>query len=851
MKHIFKPFFVFLLLLSVGISSAQTQIPSQLHGYWQFKVDSKGGWDGMHVGKNYVEFVYDLASVDSIRQSENEYTLYLNHKRGGHFALSITLQANDSAVFSIPKAKKALNCKRYDRNPDIDYLPVREYSKIINGKRIAVDNSREFIAIKDGKLAYDGKRWNIVWLGEYMKREYRALIENKGEFRLIYLNKQEDNSIKLTFCSESNIYTPITANLGKYAIMGNWYEPVKNEWTYGFFEKFAIYQGKFWDYKTLDIKKNKGTATLQNGNETIELRFNKTNDSTLQIASGKQKAISYNKAERTLPHYKTADTTRFADNHFARVDTAYITGYLRNRKSDKPFEISLHDMITDEQLSYYGDVDSLGRFQMKVPLYNSTMVFLDWKVMHQYDVLEPNEHYFLFYDGSSKQTLFMGKNARIHNEFAAFDFFGIPRYSRQTGVKPLDFLASKREENKKANDYTNNILAQMPNPSEKLRYFLANNNKYDLASDLMQYRFQLNRQNNERFPEDYTEFVRDTLLPNPPSPITLNSQFFTFTRDYVGYSKDQNGSPSLNSNEVILSMAKNNKLILDKADRDLVEMIAGYWTDVMNKKDTVELKKMAGKISAKDSEKFNEIYKQNIEQINSEMSRMFSEMSLKSEFEGMNAVISDRNIRDYYVAGLLYRKLNDDRKPIENELFGKMINRIETPIFRDKVIATQKFYTELSGKSLNYTESLKNTSHLKEAKDADALWKELIAPYKGKIIYVDFWGTWCGPCKMQMAYVADIKKQFAGKDIIFMYFANNSPEESWKNVIKSYSLTGENVVQYRLPDEQQGMLERRFGVKHFPTYMMVDRNGNVVDTNPPIPSQKETTVDYLKGWLEK
>lgn len=102
-----------------------------------------------------------------------------------------------------------------------------------------------------------------------------------------------------------------------------------------------------------------------------------------------------------------------------------------------------------------------------------------------------------------------------------------------------------------------------------------------------------------------------------------------------------------------------------------------------------------------------------------------------------------------------------------------------------------------------------------------------------------------------MTYVADIKKQFIGNDIIFMYFANNSPEESWKNVIKSYSLTGENVVQYRLPDEQQGMLERRFGVKHFPTYMIVDRNGNVVDTNPPIPSQKETTVDYLKGWLEK
>jgi hypothetical protein len=81
--------------------------------------------------------------------------------------------------------------------------------------------------------------------------------------------------------------------------------------------------------------------------------------------------------------------------------------------------------------------------------------------------------------------------------------------------------------------------------------------------------------------------------------------------------------------------------------------------------------------------------------------------------------------------------------------------------------------------------------------------------------------------------------------------ANGSSEESWKNVIKNYSLTGENVVQYRLPNEQQAMIERRFGVNSFPTYMIVDKNGNIVDTNPPRPSQKETTVGFLNGWLEK
>jgi hypothetical protein len=84
-----------------------------------------------------------------------------------------------------------------------------------------------------------------------------------------------------------------------------------------------------------------------------------------------------------------------------------------------------------------------------------------------------------------------------------------------------------------------------------------------------------------------------------------------------------------------------------------------------------------------------------------------------------------------------------------------------------------------------------------------------------------------------------------------MYFANNSPEKSWENVIKSYSLTGENVVQYRLPNQQQGMLERRFGIRSYHTYMLIDKDGNIVDTKPPRPSQGKMTVNYLNDWLAK
>jgi len=837
---------ILLFLLQVGSAAALTQVPTELHGYWQLKDQI----NGMNVGINYVEFGNDLYTADSIRHSDNQYTIYLTREENQHLTLNIELQANDSALFKFDEVKILMQCKHFDRNPEIDYLPKSDYSKVITGKWFTDSNSREPLAIQKGKLLYNGKHWNIIWLGENRKLEYQALIENAGNYRLISISKQEDNSLKIIYFQQPSIYKPLSNANEQLVLFGNWIEPVSNKWTFGFFEKFAIYDGKFWDYKTLNITKNKGTATLKNGIDTLQLTFKNIKDSTLQVVINKQKVVTYHLAGRTLPHFKTTDTTSFTDNHFAHVDTAFITGYLCNRMINKPFEITLYDVIAGEEVSYYGQVDDAGRFEIKVPLYNSSKVYLDWRYILQRSVLEPNEHYFLFYDEKTKQMLFMGTNTRLQNEIATFDFFGIPDEQPEKNLKPINFLDSQKRLLVKKDNYINGILNQMPAPSEKFRCLLNNDIKDDIAFNLMQHRFRLDWNINEKFPDEYLDFVKKLMLTNPINPIPLNTSFFSFIIDYVSYYDQQKGGSSVKSDDALLSLVNSNKLNLDNSDKEVVYLLCNY-KRLMYKSDSLEAKKLAEKITTKEVERFNEIFKQYAEQIKMESSTMLSKMCLKREIETLDTEIKNRCIRDCYLACVLFKKLNEERKPLETTLFDSMILQVQSPVFREKVLVAQKFYTELSGQSLNFTESLKNTEHLSEAKDADSLWQELIRPYKGKIIYVDFWGTWCGPCKEEMKYVADLKKQFIGKDIVFMYLANNSPEESWKNILKTYSLTGENVVQYRLPDEQQEMIERRFGVNSFPTYMIVDKNGNMVDTDPPRPSQTEKTVGFLNGWLEK
>lgn len=862
MRNVFR-LLILLFLLQAGTAAATPQIPIELRGYWQLpnKFSSKSDWAGINVGENYVEFTYILLAVDSIHRSGNNYTLFLIYDGKHPLKMSVELLANDSARFEVKEFNLTFLCKRYDRDPEINFLPVADYSKVIDGKRFADSNAREPFALEKGKLLYEGKRWNIRWLGEVKNHQYRSIIESEGYYRMIWFDKLEDHSLKVSYFENTSLYRPEKSG-STLAILGNWYEPESNAWVFGFFEKFAIYDGKFWDYKTLNVQKNKGTATLQNGNELLQLSFQQIKDSTMQVSINQQKAVGYHLAGRTLPPYKTSDTTSFTDTRYARIDTAYITGYVRNRTPNKPFEVSILDPITNEEVHYYRNVDDGGRFELNVPLYNSSMALVDWRVdMRTINVLEPNEHYVLFYDATTKQTLYMGKNVRCQNELSMVDMLGIPDTQqqsgpkaanllreKQSGPKQIEFLRIRQQSFAKKKDYINGILNRMPSPSYKSRYFLDNYVRYEIAFELMQNRFY----NKGQFPDEYMGFVTETLLSNPVHPMTLNRDFLYFIRDYVGYYNDQLGAFYVQPVDALLSLNRSGKLELDASEKETAETYQAV-VRLIIKGDTAQANKVTekAKMTQKRVERVEEIIRQHESQISAEKSKMVSDIGLKRTVEVVQTKIQDKNIRDYYVANALYATLNDNRTPIDAGLLDSILAFVKPPAFREKVLQAQTFYSELTGQSLKHEESLKNTDHLVYAKSADSLWLELISPYKGKIIYVDFWGTWCGPCKREMEYAADLKQQFIGKDVVFMYLANNSPENSWKNVIRDYSLTGENVVHYRLPAQQQSMIEQRFGINAFPTYMIVDRNGNIVDTAPPVPSQKAITVGFLNGWLER
>lgn len=132
--------------------------------------------------------------------------------------------------------------------------------------------------------------------------------------------------------------------------------------------------------------------------------------------------------------------------------------------------------------------------------------------------------------------------------------------------------------------------------------------------------------------------------------------------------------------------------------------------------------------------------------------------------------------------------------------------------------------------------------HQPGSSEGDLVFSSLPEKYPDKVIYVDFWASWCGPCMGEMPHSKELQEKFTGKDVVFVFLANQCTRESWKATIAQHQLTGE---QYLLSDKEYDLLSGQFNIGGIPRYMIIDKEGKVVNSDAPRPG-----VTSLIGLLE-
>ena len=173
--------------------------------------------------------------------------------------------------------------------------------------------------------------------------------------------------------------------------------------------------------------------------------------------------------------------------------------------------------------------------------------------------------------------------------------------------------------------------------------------------------------------------------------------------------------------------------------------------------------------------------------------------------------------------------------------------------------------TELVGEVREYAGKLKNTDirEVLEVKlnSAGALLKgspavdlELLAPdgktarlsdYKGKVIYVDLWATWCGPCIQESPKFHELAKKYRNDNIVFLAVSTDTEKKSWLSFIEGKEA---GIPEYNCTDTKN--LNEGWQIKYIPRFLLIDENFKIIDAYAPRPSQPEA-VELLDKILKK
>lgn len=132
--------------------------------------------------------------------------------------------------------------------------------------------------------------------------------------------------------------------------------------------------------------------------------------------------------------------------------------------------------------------------------------------------------------------------------------------------------------------------------------------------------------------------------------------------------------------------------------------------------------------------------------------------------------------------------------------------------------------------------------------------EDAVKPFKGKVVYIDVWATWCGPCLKEFQYLPALKEKAHNMDVVYLYISIDRPEErkKWEKTIAYHQLKGYHLlVNEKLGKSLYTELGNERQILSIPCFVIIDKTGKIVIRHAAAPSEPEKVIEQLSTYYNK
>jgi len=590
------------------------------------------------------------------------------------------------------------------------------------------------------------------------------------------------------------------------------------EWLIGLFNDYAIYDCECWKYAETDT--TKGHFTLVKGSELLELELK---GNILSINNKKHQVTKI--TGKFLPDYPVKDESDFIDNGY-QGGKATLKGRIINAPKvtkdgiklivSNPLQTIINDYL-------HADCDSSGRFEFTIELTNTGEVSL----MQRRLILTPGNTYYIFINGKTGQTYIMGRDARLSNELLAHKtpHFKILK-SNFDNKTDAELLEAVNKDMQQAQNMWQQTELSSPMLSKKYRLLSRWSWKMEAAHSLVQRRFDSpsTRKNEDG---QLWQWINKNIINDFARPYTLVQDLLGYTlNNYISelLQSLQHSSYASDIVEVSIDILKDNGKIS-----------MAYMDSLLTLKQLISDFKTKEKNGTPDSLLSKHPLTTMLDQMLTEGTPLTeiitspapSERILLKNIWKIDDFDLSEELKDLSQAIAINTLLEQNHSPLTDTLNNVMKDVVENPYYKQLIKQRSDYFAYMSNNLKRGNGCLMPNEPFAGLTNGKEIFDKIMEPYRGRVVYLDVWGTWCVPCKSNLKRLTKpIHEALRNLPVTYLYLCNRSTDEAWSSIIGEYKLTGKNSFHYNLPKDQQAAVEKYLQVNHYPTYLLFDPQGN-------------------------